>query len=66
MSDVANPININQDWSVSERPTFVSYPQSKTINVSQSVIFYCEATGDPQPTVSWKINVSVLPEIMTG
>ncbi|KAK2157273.1 hypothetical protein LSH36_194g05020, partial [Paralvinella palmiformis] len=39
-----------------ERPTFVSYPQSKTINVSQSVIFYCEATGDPQPTVSWKIN----------
>ena len=43
---------------ISVGPQFIAYPDNKVVNMSQAVIFYCEATGDPQPSVSWKINVS--------
>ncbi|XP_071509422.1 contactin-2-like [Diadema antillarum] len=45
-------------WSV---PAFVMRPQNKTVQENMVVTFSCNATGIPEPTLSWLFNGGALP-----
>ena len=39
---------------VAEKPRIVESPKDIIAKENTNVIFYCRATGDPEPTVIWK------------
>ena len=52
----------------SDKPAFATYPQNQTVREGDNVTLFCNATGNPKPTISWTIggsslNITVHPRI---
>ena len=44
----------------SDKPAFTTYPQNQTVREGDNVTLFCDATGNPKPTISWTIGGSSL------
>ena len=44
----------------SDKPAFATYPRSQTVREGKSVTLFCNATGNPRPSISWTINGSTV------
>ncbi|XP_074611675.1 receptor-type tyrosine-protein phosphatase delta-like isoform X2 [Acropora palmata] len=42
------------------KPAFTTYPQNQTVQEGDNVTLFCDATGNPKPTISWTIGGSSL------
>ena len=40
----------------SDKPAFTTHPQNKTVREGDTVTLFCNATGNPRPSISWTIN----------
>ena len=40
----------------SDKPAFATHPQNKTVREGDTVTLFCNATGNPRPSISWTIN----------
>ena len=52
----------------SDKPAFTTYPQNQTVREGDNVTLFCNATGNPEPSISWTIdgltvNITVHPRI---
>ena len=52
----------------SVKPAFTTHPQNQTVRVGDNVTLFCNATGNPRPSISWTIdgltvNITVHPRI---
>ena len=52
----------------SDKPAFAAHPQNKTVREGDTVTLFCNATGNPKPSISWTIdgltvNITVHPRI---
>ncbi len=47
--------------SLAVAPNFTSQPQSRQVNIGQSVTFSISATGSPSPTFQWRKNGTAIP-----
>ena len=43
-------------YSSTDKPEIVTHPQNITTREGQNVTLYCNATGNPVPTISWYKN----------
>ncbi|XP_015750203.1 PREDICTED: protein sax-3-like, partial [Acropora digitifera] len=46
--------------NVQYKPAFATYPRSQTVREGNSVTLFCNATGNPRPSISWTINGSTV------
>ena len=44
----------------SDKPAFATYPRSQTVREGKSVTLFCNATGNPKPSISWTIDGSTV------
>ena len=44
----------------SDKPAFATYPRSHTVREGNNVTLFCNATGNPRPSISWTINGSAV------
>ena len=44
----------------SDKPAFTTHPQNKTVREGDPVTLFCDATGNPRPSISWTINGSTV------
>ena len=52
----------------SDKPAFTIYPRSQTVREGDNATLFCNATGNPEPRISWTIdgstvNITVHPRI---
>ena len=52
----------------SDKPAFTAHPQNQIVREGDNVTLFCNATGNPEPTISWTIdgltvNITVHPRI---
>ena len=47
-------------FQFSDKPAFATYPRSQTVREGDNVTLFCNATGNPEPTISWTIDWSTL------
>ena len=52
----------------SDKPAFTAHPQNQTVREGENVTLFCNATGNPEPHISWTIdgltvNINVHPRI---
>ena len=40
----------------SDKPAFTTHPQNKTVREGDPVTLFCNATGNPRPSISWTID----------
>ncbi|XP_044170542.1 peroxidasin-like [Acropora millepora] len=40
----------------SDKPAFTTHPQNKTVREGDPVTLFCNATGNPKPSISWTID----------
>ena len=40
----------------SDKPTFTTYPRNQTVREGDIVTLFCNATGNPKPSISWTID----------
>ena len=40
----------------SDKPAFTTYPLNQTVREGDNVTLFCNATGNPKPTISWTID----------
>ena len=40
----------------SDKPAFTTYPLNQTVGEGDNVTLFCDATGNPKPTISWTID----------
>lgn len=53
----------NFDVTVEEPPQWVFKPESQLNMIGSDVLIKCSATGNPQPTVTWRVNGVPLEEV---
>ena len=53
---VKSPFNRGCFFPFSDKPAFATYPQSQTLREGDNVTLFCNATGNPEPIISWTIN----------
>ena len=44
----------------SDKPAFTTHPQNKTVREGDPVTLFCNAAGNPKPSISWTINGSTV------
>ncbi|XP_044170543.1 LOW QUALITY PROTEIN: hemicentin-1-like, partial [Acropora millepora] len=42
--------------TIQYKPTFTTHPQNKTVREGDPVTLFCNATGNPKPSISWTID----------
>ena len=47
-------IHIRLSISFSDEPEIITDPSNDTVKEGQNTTFYCNATGNPLPAISWK------------
>ncbi|XP_053147749.1 neural cell adhesion molecule L1-like protein isoform X2 [Hemicordylus capensis] len=47
---------------VEEPPTWIKKPESKAYGIGDSLVLLCEAVGNPEPTIKWKLNGVPIPD----
>ena len=60
--------NTIDSFPFSDKPGFTAYPQNQTVREGDTVTLFCNATGNPKPSISWTIdgltmNINVHPRI---
>ena len=40
----------------SVKPAFTTHPQNQTVRVGDNATLFCNATGNPKPSISWTID----------
>ena len=66
--DICSRKNTVDLFPFSDKPAFITYPRSQTVREGDNVTIFCDATGNPKPTISWTIdgltlNITVHPRI---
>ena len=66
--DTYSRTNTVDFFPFSDKPAFATHPQSQTVREGDNVTLFCNATGNPKPTISWTIdgltvNITVHPRI---
>ena len=54
--DTYSRTNTVDFFPFSDKPAFATHPQSQTVREGDNVTLFCNATGNPEPSISWTID----------
>ena len=54
--DICSRKNTVDLFPFSDKPAFTTYPQNQTVREGDNVTLFCNATGNPRPSISWTID----------
>lgn len=49
-------------YILAEKPKIIEAPTDETVSEHGEVVFHCQATGDPEPLITWKKQKGIVPD----